>query len=62
MFVVSAKGEECIKIADFDLSHAFDPDMSTMEITGTGELNMFYTFDHTMHSGKTRMAIDSYTC
>ena len=38
MFVVSANGEECIKIANFDLSRALDPDMSTTEMTGVGEL------------------------
>ena len=61
--VVSAVGKECLKIGDFDLSHAFDPDMNTTEISGGGgELNMFYTFEHTMHSRKTRMAIASCTC
>ena len=60
--MVSANGEECIKIGDFDLSHAFEPDMSTAELTGIGELNMFYTFDHSTHSRKTRMAIASCTC
>ena len=46
MFVVSASGEECIKIADFDLSCAFDHDKSGFDTIVAGKLNMFNIFHY----------------
>ena len=44
MFVVSANGNVHIKMADFDLSLAIQPDESGGNASNTGKLNLFYTY------------------
>ena len=52
MFVVFVNGEEYIKIADFDLSSAFEHDKSTFDATGAGKFNMFNIFHYITKIGE----------